>query len=71
MLEARQSTVDLNTANIEDLMTISGVIRERAQKIIEYRENNGPFKSWDDVRRIPGFSDDLVDLMRESGASLG
>jgi competence protein ComEA len=71
MLEARQNAVDLNTANIEDLMTISGIMRERAQKIIEYRENNGPFKSWDDVRHIPGFSDDLVDLMRESGASLG
>lgn len=71
MSDVIHDPVNLNTADLDELMTVSGVTRERALTIIDHRNANGPFKSWDEVRHLPGFSSDLVDLMRESVAFIG
>ncbi len=46
---------------------MGGLGRERAQRIVE----NRPFRSWDDLKRVEGFSDKLVDDLRQAGATLG
>lgn len=45
--------VNVNTATAEELQTLNGIGPVRAQLIIDYRRENGPFKSIDDLRKIP------------------
>lgn len=59
--------VDLNQASEQELENVGGIGRERAHRIIQRR----PLASWDDVKRIPGFSDKLVDDLRGAGARIG
>lgn len=59
--------VDLNSATAEELDRIGGLGEERARRIAE----NRPFRSWDDLKRVEGFSDTLVDDLRQAGARLG
>ena len=49
--------VNLNTASSELLTHISGLSRNVARNIIEYREKKGRFKSRDEIRNISGVGD--------------
>lgn len=44
--------VNLNTANKEALMKLDGIGDSRADKIIQYREKNGPYKTIEDLKKI-------------------
>ena len=48
------AAVNINTATKEELTSIKGVGEKRAQEIIDYRTKNGPFKTVDDLEKIPG-----------------
>jgi competence protein ComEA len=63
--------VDLNTATAEEIaQSVEGIGQKRAEKIVEYREQNGPFNSIEDVKKVEGISDELARLI-ESSASVG
>jgi len=47
-------TIDINTADKQQLMEIDGVGEARAQAIIEYREQNGPFASVEELTQVSG-----------------
>jgi competence protein ComEA len=47
-------TVNINTADVKALMTLDGVGRRLAEKIVEYRTAHGPFKKPEEVRRVEG-----------------
>lgn len=50
-------TVDINTATKEQLDTLPGVGPATADKIIEYRQTNGPFKSIEDLKNVRGIGE--------------
>lgn len=56
--------VNLNTATIADLTTISGIGEKRASDIIAYRDSNGGFKSVDDLNNVSGIGDKTLENMR-------
>lgn len=58
-------SININTADKETLMSISGVGEKKAEAIIEYREKNGPFKSVDDLSNIKGIGENTIDKQRE------
>lgn len=60
-------TVDLNTASIDQLAELPMVGRERAEAIAQAR----PFRSWEDVERVPGLSAGLIDDLKSGGAQIG
>lgn len=45
--------VDLNTASSKLLSYVSGLTPSLADNIVKYRENNGPFKSRQEVLKVP------------------
>ena len=49
--------VNINTANKEKLETLPGIGETTAQKIIDYREENGKFKSIEDIKNVSGIGD--------------
>jgi competence protein ComEA len=46
--------ININIASAEDLCFIKGVGPSMAQKIIEYREQKGDFRTAKDLEKIPG-----------------
>jgi len=59
--------VNINTADLAQLDTLPGVGPAYAQRIIQYREINGPFKSIEDIKQVSGIGDkrfeDLKDMI--------
>ncbi len=62
---ADDGKVDLNLAGAEELMTLSGVGETRAQAIITYRTENGPFQSIEDIMLVPGIKEGIFSKIKE------
>jgi competence protein ComEA len=46
--------ININTATAEELMQLNGVGSNYAARIIEYRENYGPFQTPEDIMQVSG-----------------
>ena len=57
--------VNLNTATLEQLDTLSGVGPVTAQKILDYREEHGGFGSVDELGEVAGIGDVRLASLRE------
>jgi competence protein ComEA len=54
--------VSINTASADELAkAMNGVGLKKAQAIVSYREEYGPFKTVDDLRQVPGMGGALVE----------
>ena len=62
---AVDAKVNINTADVKELMKLSGVGRSLAEKIVQYRDAHGPFKKATDLRKVEGVGDGLWEKNRE------
>lgn len=54
--------VSINSASAEDLArAMNGVGLKKAQAIVSYREEYGPFKTVEDLKQVPGMGSSLVE----------
>lgn len=51
-------TININTASVEELHRIPNVGESTARRIVEYREQYGPFSRTEDLMQIRGISDE-------------
>ena len=58
--------VDINTADKEALMTLSGVGESFAERIINYREQNGAFETVQELTQISGIGQSLIEKIKIS-----
>ncbi len=54
MVGAAWAQININTATKEQLDGLKGIGPTKAQAIIDYRTKNGPFKTVDDLEKVPG-----------------
>ena len=57
--------ININTANKERLMKISGVGKTKAEAIISYREKNGDFKSKEDITKVKGIGKSTFEKIKD------
>jgi len=58
-------TVDINTAGVELLAAeLHGVGEKKAAEIVKYREQNGPFKSIEELTKVKGIGDTILEKNR-------
>ncbi len=62
---SQPTKINLNTATLTDLMTLSGVGESTAQDILQYRTEKGPFKTIDDLMQVPGIKQAKFDKIKD------
>lgn len=61
--ENGEGLVDLNTATRWELMSLPGVGEVLADRIVEYRTTNGPFRAPEELMNIQGIGESLFDTL--------
>lgn len=56
--------VDLNTADVQELMLLPGIGKVRSQRIIDWRKEHGAFTSLDQVRKATGLSANGIEKLK-------
>ncbi len=65
--EEKESTlVSINTATLEELMTLEGIGEAKAKSIIAYREEHGPYQAIEDLLNVSGIGESLLAKIKEN-----
>ncbi|MDA9470135.1 helix-hairpin-helix domain-containing protein [Enterococcus sp. 5H] len=65
-LKSTTNKINLNKANEAELTTLTGIGQKKAQEIIRYREENGGFKSIEELKNISGFGEKTFEKLKDS-----
>lgn len=49
--------ININTATVEELMTLTGIGETRAKSIVAYRDAHGPFAAPEDLQQVSGIGE--------------
>ncbi len=63
--QSEDNRVNLNTASQSILETLPNIGPKRAESIIRYREENGPFSRIEDIKKISGIGDKIYDSLKD------
>ena len=64
------NNLDLNTATEQQIASIQGMNKEYARKIVDFRNQNGQFDSWEDLKGIPGLSANMLETLKRHGCTV-
>ena len=57
--------ININTAGVKELMTLSGIGEAKASDIISYREEHGPFSDISDIMKIQGIKEGIYHKIKD------
>lgn len=66
---AGDSRININTADRAELERLPGIGPALAERIIQYREQNGPFVSVDDLMNVSGIGEKRLEGLRDMAAT--
>ncbi len=55
------SKININTADVSELMNLEGIGENKANAIIEYREKNGRFRTPDELTNVSGIGSGILE----------
>jgi competence protein ComEA len=62
---AEDGPININTADSRELQKLSGVGPSTAQKILDYREQNGRFERIEDIKKVSGIGDKTFEKLKD------
>ncbi len=57
--------ININQADLTELQKLTGVGQKKAQDIIDFRTENGDFKSLEDLGKVSGFGDKTLEKLKD------
>lgn len=57
--------ININSATEEELTKLNGIGDSMAKRIIDYRTNNGPFMTIEEIMKVSGISEKKFEVIRE------
>ncbi len=57
--------VNINTASAEELTQLKGIGTKYAERIVQYREEHGPFSSAEDMTKVPGIGPKTCEVNKD------
>ena len=64
-IQAKEGPVNINTASVKELMSLKRIGPVLAERIVAYREENGPFRTKEDIKRVKGIGEHTYSLIEE------
>lgn len=64
-LESSSGKVNINSADAQELMTLSGIGEAKASDIIAYRQEHGPFSKPEDIMKIQGIKEGVYNKIKD------
>ncbi len=61
-IQAQPESININSATIEQLVQLKGIGTKYAERIIRYRETNGPFRSGSDMQNVRGIGPKIYEM---------
>ena len=65
------AAVNINTASADGLKALPGIGPSKAAAIVEYRQQNGSFKSVDELKNVKGIGDGILNRLRDEATVSG
>ena len=62
---SQKMLVNINTASLEELMTLKGIGASRAEDIVRYRQEAGGFTKIEDIMKVPGIKDTAFQKIKD------
>ena len=59
----KKGKININTANVESLVSVKGIGNKRAQAIINYRNEHNGFKSVDELAKVKGIGEKRLEKL--------
>jgi len=63
--DSRTEFVNINQADLEELMTLPGIGQAKAQLILDYRTEHGAFAAKEDLMKISGIKDGVYNKIKD------
>ena len=63
--EEEEGKININTADVLQLQNLNGIGEKKAEKIIQYREENGSFQSTDELKNVSGIGDKTFEALKD------
>lgn len=63
--KSKKGKININTASQTELETLPGIGASTASKIIEYRQNNGKFKTIENIKDVKGIGDNKYNKIKD------